>query len=174
MYAATPEVCASTPKIKIIPPFKTACNFLVIDEKQTNIEIDPNGAHMTASDLIHEELDDKFRIRTLITAVNLIREFKDQLQELEAAYSIFEPILKLLKLNKFKKYPSNIRKRIKELRKELEILRNKKLEYLVLEKKGPKPLRMYEPKIMTVYVTTLYISFFISNSVFICLIWNFI
>lgn len=147
IYAATPAEL--TQKMKIIPPFKATCKALVINE--TEITIDTNGAHMSASDLVHEELDNEFRIRALLTAINLLSEFKDQLQELEAVYSIFEPILKLLKINKFKMYPSNIRNRIKELRNSLKLLRSKKLEYIVLEKKRPKPLRMYEPKIMTVY-----------------------
>ncbi|KMQ82632.1 nucleolar protein 14-like protein [Lasius niger] len=116
----------------------------------TEITIDPNGANMFASDLVYEELDDKFRIKALLTAINLVTEFKNQLQELEVVYSIFEPIYKLLKINKFKKYPQNIRRHIKQLRKDLKLLRSKKLEYIVLEKKRPKPLRTYEPKIMTV------------------------
>lgn len=135
-------------KVKIIPPFKTVCKVLVIDK--TDITIDLNGANMFAGDLVYEELDDEFRIRALLTAINLITEFKNQLQELEAVYSIFEPIHKLLKINKFKNYPQNIRSRIKELRKDLKLLQSKKLEYIVLEKKRPKPLRTYEPKIMTV------------------------
>lgn len=135
-----------TQKIKIIPPFKTACKALVI-KKAKNI-LDPN-AHMFTSDLIHEDLDDKFKIRASLTAINLLAEFKNQLQELEAVYPIFEHIYQLLKLNKFKQYPLNVRNRIKELYKELEFLRNKKLEYIVLEKKRPKPLKTYEPKIMT-------------------------
>lgn len=142
----------SVQKIKVIPPFKAGCKFLVLDEKLTDKDIDPNGAHMMTSDLMLEEMDDEFRIRALLTAVNLIKEFKNQLQELEAVYSIFEPIHQLLKVNKFKTYPSNLRKHIKTLRKEIEVLQNAKLKYIVLEKKRPKPLRQYEPKIMTMYV----------------------
>ncbi|XP_072742534.1 nucleolar protein 14 homolog [Anoplolepis gracilipes] len=147
IYAAT----EMTQKVKIIPPFKTTFKVLVISSK-TEITIDDlNGANMFARDLVHEELDEEFRIKALLTAVNLIIEFKNQLQELEAVYSIFEPIHKLLKINKFKKYPQNIRSHIKQLRKDLKLLQSKKLEYIVLEKKKPKPLRTYEPKIMTVY-----------------------
>lgn len=153
IYKTTPE--ALVQKIKIIPPFKTAYNFLVVDEKLTNIDIDPNGAHMIASDLMHTELDNEFRIRALLTAVNLIKEFKKQLQELEAVYSIFEPIYQLLKVNKFKTYPLNLRKHIKELCKEIKVLQHAKLKHLVFEKKRPKPLRQYEPNIMTVYVKTI-------------------
>ncbi|XP_011151994.1 nucleolar protein 14 homolog [Harpegnathos saltator] len=147
VYTATPE----TSKTKIIPPFKRACNLLQVNEELTDIEIEPTGAHMTAHDLMHEELNNEFRLRALLTTVNLIRDFKNQLQELEAVYLIFEPIFKLLKVNKFMEYPRNIRKHIKELCKEIKILQNKKLKHMVVEKKRPKPLRLYEPKIIAVY-----------------------
>ncbi|KOX78543.1 Nucleolar protein 14 [Melipona quadrifasciata] len=145
----------STPKyliqgIKIIPPFKTigeSSNLLVLDEDQTNLDINLSSIHMKASDLVNDD----FRIRALLIAVNLLREFKNYLEELEAAYSIFEPILKLLKLNSFNMYPSSLKKHIKQLRKDLKKLKNKKLEYIVVEKKKPKPLRLYEPRIEAVY-----------------------
>lgn len=150
----------STPKhliqgIKIIPPFKIigeSSNLLILDEDQTNLDINPSSIHMKASDLVDGPLDDDFRIRALLIAVNLLREFKNHLEELEAAYSIFEPILKLLKLSSFNKYPSSVKKHIKQLRKDLKELKDKKLEYIVVEKKKPKPLRLYEPRIETVYV----------------------
>ncbi|EZA57140.1 hypothetical protein DMN91_007127 [Ooceraea biroi] len=134
---------------KTVPPFKAACKVLVTEG--TDVEIDTNGARMFASDLVDDEINDEFRIRAVLTAVNLIKDFKNQLQELEAVHSIFEPVVQLLSSCKFKNYPSNVRRRIREVRKELALLRNKKLEYIVLEKKRPKPLRMYEPKIVTVY-----------------------
>ncbi|XP_024868644.1 nucleolar protein 14 homolog [Temnothorax curvispinosus] len=147
IYTATPTDL--TQKMKVIPPFKRACKALVISK--TKNTRDPKGVHMFANDLIHEDVDDKFRIRALLTAVNLLIEFKNQLQELEAVYPIFEHIFQLLKINKFKQYPPNVRDHIKGLRNELDVLRNKKLEYIVLEKKRPKPLKTYEPKIMPVY-----------------------
>jgi len=146
IYIATPADL--TKKMKIIPPFKTACKALVSNKIKNTI--DPNSAHMFASDLIHEELDDDFKIRALLTAVNLLTEFKNQFQELEAVYPIFEHIFLLLKINNFKQYPPHVRDHIKLLCKELEFLQNKKLKYIVLEKKRPKPLKTYEPKIMTV------------------------
>ncbi|XP_076230915.1 nucleolar protein 14 homolog l(3)07882 [Calliopsis andreniformis] len=152
-------VYISTPKhliqgIKIMPPFKTIgelSNLLILDDDQTTFNIEPSSILMKAIDLIHGEIEGEFKIRALLTAVNLLREFKNHLEELEAVYSIFEPILKLLKRNTFDKYPSNVKKYIKQLRKDLKILKNKKLEYIVLEKKKPKPLRLYEPQIETVY-----------------------
>ncbi|XP_018402661.1 PREDICTED: nucleolar protein 14 homolog [Cyphomyrmex costatus] len=147
IYITTPAVL--TQNMKIIPPFKTTNKVLVVNKAANTI--DSNSTHMFASDLIHEKLDDIFRIRSLLTAVNLLIEFKNQLQELESAYSIFEHILQLLKINEFNQYPPYVRDRIKELVTELEFLQNKKLEYIVQEKKRPKPLKTYEPKIMAIY-----------------------
>ncbi|XP_076761645.1 nucleolar protein 14 homolog l(3)07882 [Xylocopa sonorina] len=152
-------IYVSTPKhliqgIKVIPPFKSvgeSSNLLILDKDQTDLDIDLNSTLMKVSDLVDGPLDDNFKVRTLLTAVNLLREFKNHLEGLETAYSIFEPILKLLEVNSFDKYPSNIRKHIKQLRKDLKELKNKKLEYLVVEKKRPKPLRLYEPRVEVVY-----------------------
>ncbi|KZC12171.1 PREDICTED: nucleolar protein 14 homolog [Dufourea novaeangliae] len=152
IYVSTPK--HSIQGIKIIPPFKTngeLSNLLVLDDDQTNLDIEPSNALMKAEDLLLGELTDEFKIRALLTAVNLMREFKNQLQELEAAYSIFEPTLKLLTANAFHEYPSTVKKHIKQLRKDLKELKKRKLEYIVLEKKKPKPLRLYEPRIEAVY-----------------------
>ncbi|XP_031834116.2 nucleolar protein 14 homolog l(3)07882 [Nomia melanderi] len=152
IYLATPKHLIQGKKM--IPPFKTngeLSNLLVLDDDQTNLDIEPSNALMKVEDLIDGDLDDEFKIRTLLTAVNLLREFKNHLEELEAVYSIFEPIFKLLKANVFDKYPLNVKKHIKQFRKELKGLRNKKLEYLVVPKKKPKPLRLYEPQIEAVY-----------------------
>ncbi|XP_011642676.1 nucleolar protein 14 [Pogonomyrmex barbatus] len=149
IYIATPANL--TQNVKVIPPFKAVCKVLIMNKINSYNTIKPNGAHMFITDLIHEELDDEFKVKALLTAVNLLTEFKNQFQELEAIYSIFEHILQLLKINKFKQYSLNVKNHIKELYKELELLQTKKLEYMVLEKKRPKPLRTYEPKIITVY-----------------------
>jgi len=129
---------------------------------ETNIEIDTNSACMFVNDLTETKIDDEFRIRTLLTAINLVRDFKNQLQELEAVYTIFEPIVTLLKSYKFTNYPSNVKNHIKEIYKELKLLQNKKLNYIVLAKKRPKPLKMYEPlyKITVLYsIIMIYIFF---------------
>ena len=152
VYVSTPTHLIEG--IKIIPPFKTigdSRNLLILDEDHAKFDINPSSIYMKASDLIDGHIDDDFRIRALLVAVNLLREFKNHLEELEAVYSIFEPILKLLKSNSFDKYPPNVKKHIMQLREDLEKLKNKKLEYIVVGKKKPKPLRLYEPRIETVY-----------------------
>ncbi|XP_003397298.2 nucleolar protein 14 homolog [Bombus terrestris] len=152
VYVSTPTHLIQG--IKIIPPFKTignSRNLLILDEDHAKFDINPSSIYMKASDLIDGPIDDDFRIRALLIAINLLREFKNHLEELEAVYSIFEPILKLLKSNSFDKYPPNVKKHIMQLQKDLEKLKNKKLEYIMVQKKKPKPLRLYEPRIEAVY-----------------------
>ncbi|XP_066598447.1 nucleolar protein 14 homolog isoform X2 [Prorops nasuta] len=152
LYTATPKHLLQA--VKVIPPFKTLgdySNLLILDDDRTNVEIELNAPHMRAYDLIEPDINDDFKIRAILTTVNLLNEFKTNLEELEAAYSIFEPIIKLLKLNKFDNYPKHMRRHIKKLYKALKSLKQKKLEYIVLEKKRPKPLKLYEPRIEKVY-----------------------
>ncbi|KAK2584541.1 hypothetical protein KPH14_006910 [Odynerus spinipes] len=152
IYMATPKL--SIKGTKVIPPFKIVgelSNLLIINSEQADLEIDSSTALMKAYDLVCEDIDNDFKIRALFTALNLVSEFKSHLQELQSAYSIFEPIMKLLKENVCDGYPSSLKKNIKQLCEELMSLKNKKLEYIVREKKRPKPLRQYEPRIETVY-----------------------
>ncbi|XP_033176901.1 nucleolar protein 14 homolog [Bombus impatiens] len=146
-------IYVSSPKhliqdIKTIPiskRIKHSENLLILDEDRSKLDVNPSSSYMKASDLIDGPLDDDFKIRVLLIAVNLLGEFKNHLEELEAVYSIFEPILKLLKSNSFDKYPPKVKKHIMQLRKDLEKLKNKKLKYIMVEKKKPKPLRLYGP-----------------------------
>lgn len=140
----------SNKTIKGIPPFKrdgVFSNLLQLDESMKKYKIDLSKPQMKATDLIEDEIDSDFKIRVFSTTINLIYEFKKQYEELEAAYSIFEPILNMLKCDFIKKYPKNLRKRVKELIGELEAMKSKKLEFIVREKKKPKALRLYEPRI---------------------------
>ncbi|KAK0092627.1 hypothetical protein PV326_001004 [Microctonus aethiopoides] len=152
IYLATIKPLPSLPKI--VPPFKRVGNFsnlLILEESQKSLNIELVGAHMKAHDLSSNDIDENFKVRVVLTAINLLDEFKCQLEELEAVYSIFEPILKLLKMNSWKNYPKNVRNHVKQIRNNLEILSEKKLEYLIPEKKKPKALRLYEPRIEKVY-----------------------
>ena len=150
--------------IKIIPPFKKQGVFsslLAIDEKINDLKIDLDKVQMKASDLIEDEIDSDFKIRVFATTLNLISEFKKQYEELESVYAIFEPILKILKCDFIEHYPKNLRRKVKVLIEELEVLKCKKLEHITREKKKPKSLRLYEPRIERVYVVLPFILFFI-------------
>ncbi|XP_024936270.1 nucleolar protein 14 homolog isoform X2 [Cephus cinctus] len=152
-------ICMATAKppvqiIKTIPPFKSTgefINLLIPEKEQTSLNINPKETRLNINDLLQDELNDEFRVKALLVAVNLLSEFRNQLEELEAVYSIFEPIVKLLKMNTWKRYPTNIKEHIQKIHKDLEELKNKRLEYMVLAKKKPKALRLYEPRIEKVY-----------------------
>ncbi|XP_046747875.1 nucleolar protein 14 [Diprion similis] len=152
IHMGTPK--PSVQVIKTIPPFKCIgelSNLLIVDTDQSKMKIKPESNVMLASDLIENEIDDDFRVRTFITAVNLVSEFKTQLEELEAAYPIFEPIVKLLNMNKMSNYPENVKQHVRSILEDLNTLKDKKLEYITRDKKKPKALRLYEPRIETVY-----------------------
>lgn len=141
--------------IKVIPPFKKQGEFsclLALDENMISSKVDLDKCKMKASDLLEEEIDSDFKIRVFVSTVNLISEFRKLYEELEASYAIFEPILKMLKSDFIKRYPKNLRPKVKELIGELEAMKSKKLEHIVREKKKPKTLRLYEPRIERVYV----------------------
>lgn len=134
----------------MIPPFKTVgeiSNILVLEESQKKSEVETTALKMQVKDLIGQDMDDDFKLRTFHAAINLLCEFVEQCSELDAAYSIFEPILILLKLGSVKRYPKSIKERVDILSSKLEELKQKSLEYLTYEKKKPKALRMYEPRV---------------------------
>lgn len=140
---------------KIIPPFKyegETSNLLILEVDQKSLAIDVESACMRWSDLSEKEFDDEFRLRAFVTALNMAVEFKKQLEQLEAVDAIFSPIRKLLQINERSRYPKNVKKHVVKIRRELESLEEKKLEFIVREKKKPKALRLYEPRIERVYV----------------------
>ena len=152
IYLATPKPPPGV--YKTIPPFKSngdASNLLILQDNQEGLIIDETAANMKDIDLCQSGFDDEFKVRAFVTAVNMIAEFKKLYEEIDAAYLIFEPIVKLLKMQKLENYPKNIKKHTKKIRKDLQSLRNKKLEYMVAEQKKPKALRLYEPRIEKVY-----------------------
>lgn len=136
--------------IKVIPPFKTVgevSNVLVLEESHKKLEMEADAFKLQVRDFIGQDIDDDYKIRTFMTAVNLLCAFVEQCSELDAAFSIFEPILVLLKSSSVKRYPRSVRKNVEILTNKIEELKQKSLEYLTYEKKKPKALRMYEPRI---------------------------
>jgi nucleolar protein 14 len=129
---------------------------LVLEKNQKNSDINFVTTKMQIEDFGLEDINDNYRLRTFITTINLLHEFKEQCKELDAAYSIFEPILTLLKYGSIKRYPKEVKEKFQNLMNELEKLKDKKLKYLVFNKKRPKALRMYEPRIEVVYVIAFY------------------
>ncbi|XP_069679275.1 nucleolar protein 14 [Periplaneta americana] len=94
-----------------------------------------------------------FNIRALHTAVKLLLEFCEHFWNVTSNYIIFNPVAITLKKLDVEKYPSVLIKDIQRLFAKVEEKRQQKLEFLVLEKKKPKALRLYEPRIEEVFDT---------------------
>jgi nucleolar protein 14 len=91
--------------------------------------------------------DDSFKLRALHMAVKLLLEFCCHLENLPASYHIFNPVLTTLKQIDVEKYPCFLQEDIQSIILKIEEMAHKKLHFLVTEKKKPKALRLYEPRI---------------------------
>jgi nucleolar protein 14 len=91
--------------------------------------------------------DDSFKLRALHTAVKLLMEFCCHLENMAAGYQVLKPLLNTLKQFDVEKYPCYLQKDIKSVMSKIEQMTQKKLQFLVMEKKKPKVLRLYEPRI---------------------------
>jgi nucleolar protein 14 len=88
-----------------------------------------------------------FKLRALHTALKLLLEFCCHLDNLSASYHIFKPVLTTLKGIDVEKYPCFFQEDIQSIISNIEEMAHKKLQFLVKEKKKPKALRLYEPRI---------------------------
>ncbi|KAH0568532.1 nucleolar protein 14 homolog [Cotesia glomerata] len=140
---------------KIFSPFKQTgelSNLLILEKSQKDLELDVNGAHMKVNDLATRQSDDDYRVRVFITTINLISEFKSQLEEIDIAYIIFKPIIELLDIgtNPWNNYPKSVKKHVQKVSDDLKSLANNELNYLVFEKKRPKPFKFLKPLVTLV------------------------
>nr|CAD7403177.1 unnamed protein product [Timema poppensis] len=95
--------------------------------------------------------DDHFKTRALHTTVKLLSEFLSQLDELPACYEVFKPVSCTLSRLDSSKYPPDIQKDIAGLVLNIAALESRKIQLLVVEKKKPRALRLYEPNIEEVF-----------------------
>lgn len=137
-----------THAIKVTPPVKRFGleSILLVLEEDSNLGVGET-TRMRAEDLINPEIDEDFKVRALVTALNLISEFRGQLEGLQASWAVFEPIYTLLRILPLDKYSNDVKALVKSLRRDLKTLSTKELKHLVREKKKPKPMRQYEPRI---------------------------
>nr|XP_023023933.1 nucleolar protein 14 homolog [Leptinotarsa decemlineata] len=136
--------------IKVIPPFKPTSSILVL-LKNFSLKYDKTLL-MESTDLIRIDIDEDFKLRTLYNVTKLLEEFHHNLSELPSAVEIFEPVLRYLILIPTTNYPEQVRNVMEKLKTSLKESKiERKLEYIVMEAKRPKALRLYEPKIEEVY-----------------------
>jgi nucleolar protein 14 len=91
--------------------------------------------------------DDSFKLRALHTAVKLLLEFCCHLENMSESYHIFKPVLTTLKQLDVGKYPCFLQEDIKSVISKVGKMEQQKLQFLVMEKKKPKALRLYEPRV---------------------------
>lgn len=131
--------------IKVIPPFKPMNNKLVLYNNYKNIQ--PN-LKLNFNDIFDEEIDDTFKIQALYVSVKILKELNNNFIDLPSVCEIFEPIQKHLELIPIDNYPQIVYTEIENYLKVLvnnEL--NRKLVYLIMPKKKPKALRLYEPQV---------------------------
>uniref|UniRef100_A0A1B6DFN0 Nucleolar protein 14 n=1 Tax=Clastoptera arizonana TaxID=38151 RepID=A0A1B6DFN0_9HEMI len=131
-------------------PFKPNHRILVLN-KSCVILNDSDDLRMKSSDLLCKVCDDNFRLRAINTSVQLLTQFVQLYESLSAAPIIFKPCLSIIQQLPIKQYPVSIRHNIQHLENLLTTLTSKKLQYVVLAKKKPKTLKLYEPDIQKVY-----------------------
>ena len=136
-----------TELLRVVHPIyisKAARNLLVIEE--TSAESHLEAGLMSINDL-RGETNDHFKIRALHTSVKLAQEFCENLKYKPSSHQIFAPVLNTINKLDLQRYPPYVVDSVKSLVCSIEALSQQKLQYLVAEKKKPKALRLYEPKI---------------------------
>lgn len=134
--------------IKVLPPFKPTNSLLCLTEKSEETDL-----KLQTSDLLNKSIDDSFKIRSVFTTLCLLRDFHANLSKIPSLVEIYQPVLNYLSQIPQENYPERVQKEFSKLIETLEnSISNRQLEYIVMEKKRPKALKLYEPKIEPVYV----------------------
>lgn len=146
-------LCANTSvlnPVQVVPPFR-----LHNTEKILNLENDCSKMtvehKMAAKDLVAAEINDSFKIRCLLSATMMLKEFFDNYNELEVLEAVFEPHIKLLGRVDLDLYPQKVVKKIEKVLQYMkETLEVKTYTQMSREKVRPKALRLYEPDVQEV------------------------
>lgn len=143
LHLAIPKVGIKLIKVRL--PFKSTSSELVLINNNTKENFDMK---LEARDLINEEIDDNFKMRCLYTTLELIKDFHNNLDALPSNLELFCDIVVYLDLLPVGSYPQIVQDLYNRVTKQLEHKRmNNNLNFIVLEAKRPKALRLYEPKI---------------------------
>jgi len=100
-------------------------------------------APLSVKDLTSENNTPDFKISAVNVSLQLLEELSKNLEQ-SAEYLIVEPFLPLLSEDNFHKC---VRSQVKNVTERITLLKQKPLYRMVVEKKKPKPLKQYEPKI---------------------------
>ncbi|XP_026494525.2 nucleolar protein 14 [Vanessa tameamea] len=144
------NTCVLNP-VQVVPPFRLhkSAKILILERDCSKMTAERK---MAAKDLAATEIDDSLKIRCLLTAMLMLKEFFDNYIEIEALEAIFEPHIQLLRRVDLDLYPKKVSKKISEvltyMKQTLEV---KTYTQMSREKVKPKALRLYEPDIQDVF-----------------------
>ncbi|XP_050357420.1 nucleolar protein 14 homolog [Nymphalis io] len=147
-------LCANTSvlnPVQVVPPFRLhkSTKILILERDCSQMTAERK---MAAKDLAASEIDDSLKIRCLLTATFMLREFFDNYIEIEALEAIFEPHIQILGRVDMDLYPKKVSKKISEVLKYMkQTLEMKTYTHMSREKVKPKALRLYEPDIQDVF-----------------------
>lgn len=137
--------------IQVVPPFRLHkdSNLLNLEQNCSKMDVD---SKMAARDLTLTELNDDFKIRILSSSMEILKEFFDYFNDIEAQVYLFEPHLRLIGRIDLDMYPIKVAHRVNQIVKYMKAgLEVKTFTPLCREKKRPKALRLYEPDIQEVF-----------------------
>ncbi|XP_052770392.1 nucleolar protein 14-like isoform X2 [Mya arenaria] len=90
---------------------------------------------------------DQFKLTAINTTLGLLLEFSKMYKDLMTFREIFEPVVSMCKCLPTDNYPESIQTRIELLVSQCEEYSSKSRQPLAMQKKKPKPLKMFEPKV---------------------------
>lgn len=136
--------------MQVVPPFKQNKDSSILN-LTTDCSKMAVANKMAASDLVSQENSDNFKIRSLLTATVMTKEFFDNFSDIEAQECLFEAHMKLLGRIDLENYPKKVQSKVVEILKDMkDSLEVKTYTPLCKEKKRPKALRLYEPDVQDV------------------------
>lgn len=143
-----------------VQPIKSSKISLIVtsnNSKNTSYPKKLDISYLTDSQTVTDE--DNFKLTSLYVTLKLLQTSYNQLKTgavLPSRCEAFQAVTQALELASNAKskemYPTDVRIEIDVfLRMVKEDRESRKLEYLIVEKKRPKPMRLYEPNIQTIY-----------------------
>ncbi|XP_053407134.1 nucleolar protein 14-like [Mercenaria mercenaria] len=148
-YAADKE----TNKIEsVIPPFKPvgkSISLLHISNEVKSIKHEKWSLSEMLAPVVEENLygTDQFRITSICRCFRLLSEYRKLYCDLSSFKEIFTPVLYMCHKLPKHKYPTELQNMINDFTASCEEPCNRKKAPLVMQKKKPKPLKMFEPKV---------------------------
>ncbi|KAH8382251.1 hypothetical protein KR009_002565 [Drosophila setifemur] len=139
-------------KLEITPPFEregplSKLLALPANKETKKLEAQP----LQAADLVTQTITPDFKVRALDTALLLIKESLQLVEEQVGSCYLAKPFLSLLSRLPLKNYPEHVQLHHKEATQLAEKLAELKMKPLAPAERKPKALRLLEPRFEAVY-----------------------